>query len=158
MWLKGAMGNNGYTLVELMTVLVLAGLGVAIAAPPLASTYERTASRTARDQFVSTHSLARSMAVRYGRVAELHIDASGARFWVEVDTSSIGGMNARVGVTKDLNAAKVLLTSDRSMLCFDVRGLPTTRGACEAADATLTFSVEGKADTVKITALGKVLR
>ncbi len=152
------MGNNGYTLVELMTVLVLAGLAGAIAGPPLASTYERTATRAARDQFVSTHSLARSMAVRYGRVAELHIDAAGARFWVEVDTSSIGGMNARVGVRKDLSAAKVLLTSDRSMLCFDVRGLPTARGACEAADATLIFSVEGKADTVKISALGKVLR
>ncbi len=152
------MGNKGYTLVELVTVVVLAGLGAAIAASPLASTYERMATRTGRDQFVTTHSLARSMAVRYGRVAELHIDAAGARFWVEVDTSSIGGMNARVGVTKDLSAAKVLLTSDRSILCFDIRGLPTTRGACEAADATLTFSVEGKADTVKISALGKVLR
>ncbi len=141
-----------------MTVLVLAGLAGAIATPPLASTHKRTATRAARDQFVSTHSLAGSMALRYGRVAELHIDAAGARVWVEVDTSSIGGMNARVGVTKDLNEAKVLLTSDRYMLCFDVRGLPTTRGACEAADATIIFSVQGKADTVKITALGKVLR
>ncbi len=152
------MGNKGYSLLELITVLVLTGLAAAIATPPLASTYKRTATRTARDQFVSAHSLARSMAVRYGRVAELRIDAANTRFWVEVDTSSIGGMNARVGVTKDLNAAKVLLTSDRSILCFDVRGLPTTRGACEAADATIIFSVEGKADTVKITALGKVLR
>ncbi len=141
-----------------MTVLVLAGLAGAIAAPPLASTYERTATRTARDQFVSTHSLARSMAVRYGRIGELHIDAANARFWVEVDTSSISGMKARVGVTKDLSASKVILTSDRSILCFDVRGLPTTRGACETADATIIFSVEGKADTVKITALGKILR
>ncbi len=152
------MGNKGYSLVELMTVLVLAGLAGAIAAPPLASTYERTATRTARDQFVSTHALARSMAVRYGRIGELHIDAANARFWVEVDTSSISGMHARVGVTKDLSASKVLLTSDRSIVCFDVRGLPTTRGACETADATIIFSVEGKADTVKITARGKILR
>ncbi len=153
------MERNGYTLAELMIVLVLAGLAMAIATPPLASTYKRTATRAARDQFVSTHSLTRSVALRYGRVAELHIDESNARFWVEVDTSSItSGMKARVGVTKDLNAAKVTINSDRSILCFDVRGLPTTRGVCEAADATIIFSVEGKADTVKITALGKVLR
>ena len=152
------MERNGYTLAELMIVLVLAGLAMAIATPPLASTYQRTATRAARDKFVSTHSLTRSVALRYGRVAELHIDESNARFWVEVDTSSIGGMKARVGVTKDLNAAKVTIYSDRSILCFDVRGLPTTRGACEAADATIVFSVEGKADTVKITPLGKVLR
>ena len=36
------------------------------------------------------HSLARSTAVRYARVAELPIDAANARFWVEVDTSGTG--------------------------------------------------------------------
>ncbi len=131
---------------------------VAVATPTLSSAFRQTASQGAVDEFVSTHTLARSAAVRYGRTAELRIDATTARFWVEVDTSSAGGVKDTVGMVKMLESIGVELTSDRSVLCFDSRGLPTTRGSCEAADATLVFSAPGRADTVRITALGRVLR
>ncbi len=103
-----------------------------------------------------THSLARSTAVRYGRVSELHIDATNVRFWVEVDTSGTG-IRDTVGLMNDL-ARQVTMSSNRSLICFDPRGLTTTRDACEGGDAMVQFSRSGRVDTLEITALGRVLR
>lgn len=150
--------DAGFTLLEIMIVVVLAGLGVAIALPRAGQLYSDRATRTAADAFRTTHSLAASVGVRFGRLAELHIDASNARFWVEVDTSQTGGVKDTVGAVKYLADSKITLMSNRSLLCFDARGLPTTRGACQAADATLTFSMAGAADTVKVTSMGQVVR
>ncbi len=107
---------------------------------------------------MSTHNLTRSIAVRHGRTAELHIDASAGRFWVEVDTGTTSVVKDTVGVIKDLSTNDVSITSDRAILCFDSRGLPTTRGACDAADATLILTSGSRVDTLSITALGRVLR
>ena len=150
------MKNTGYTLMELMIVLVLTGLALAIATPPMADAVRRTQTQVAGDEFLTRHGLARSVAIRFGRLTEVHIDATNGRFWVEVDTSQAGGMKDTIGVVKHLE--NMSLTSDRSLLCFDSRGLPTTRGSCESADATLVFTAENVVDTLKITALGKVLR
>ena len=143
---------------ELMIVLMLSGLAVAIASPSISGAFRRTGLRTAMDQFMSTHNLTRSIAVRHGRMAELHIDASAGRFWIEVDTGTTSVVKDTVGVMKDVSTNDVSITSDRAILCFDSRGLPTTRGACDAADATLIFTSGSKVDTLTVTALGRVLR
>ena len=152
------MKNKGFTITELIIVLVLAGIAVAIVSPSLSRAFRRTGVRAAVDQFASTHSLARSAAVRFGRMAELHIDDVGMAFWVEVDTSSAGGVTDTIGVVKYLDANDVTLESNRALLCFDARGLPTTRDSCEPGDAQLIFTSGSRVDTVDITALGRVLR
>lgn len=149
------MNVRGFTLAEIVVVLMLSGIAVAVATPTVSRSYARTAARSAADEFATTLAMARSTAVRYGRVAELHIDAPYRRFWVEIDTSSTGGMMDTVGVVRE-SRKKLTVTSDRSIICFDGRGLPTTRGACEAADATIIFTQGATSDTVKITALGMI--
>jgi hypothetical protein len=96
--------------------------------------------------------------MRYGRLAELHIDPPNARFWVEVDTSRAGGAKDTVGMVQYVGEDGVKLMSTRTLVCFDPRGLPSTRAGCQSADAYVTFSVNGQANTVRTTALGKVLR
>ena len=151
------MRNRGFTIAEILVVLILGGLAAAIASPTLSEAFRRTATQASSDEFASAHALARSAAVRHGRTAELHI--SGDRYWVEVDTSSIGsGAKDTVGVVRDVGSRKVTLESDRSLLCFDARGLPTTRGSCELADATITFTSLERVDTIQITGLGRLLR
>lgn len=152
------MKTNAFTLIELILVLVLIGLGLAIAGPPLAEGYWRSSARGAVDEFVTTHELARATAVRYGRVARLRIDAAGGRFWAEVDTGRAAGRPQVIGAVKRVGDLGLTMTSNRSTICFDSRGLPTTRGACESADARVVFSAESWADTVEVTLLGKVLR
>ncbi len=127
------MKKRGYTLTEMLIVLSVIGVIVAITLPSMVAGLRQQATRGAVDRLAMTHSLARSTAVRYGRVAELHIDATNVRFWVEVDTSGTG-IRDTVGLMNDL-ARQVTMSSNRSLICFDPRGLTTTRDACEGGDA-----------------------
>jgi hypothetical protein len=108
---------------------------------------------------VLTHSLTRSTAIRYGRVAQLHIDAPTRRFWIDVDTSANGiGQRATIAYVRDVSTIGLQMTSTRTLLCFDARGIASTLGSCEPGDAKVVFTDGPKADTVVTTALGKVLR
>ncbi|MFQ5689516.1 MAG: Tfp pilus assembly protein FimT/FimU [Gemmatimonadota bacterium] len=151
---------GGFTLVEVLIAMVLMGIMMAIALPPLRSSQEWRVVHSAADEFAARHSMARAAAVRRGRLAELHIDAGTGRLWVEVDTSA-----ARAGVMDTLGPVLdvadqfgVTVTSTRSRFCFDVRGLATQTSGCPPGDATVVFSRGSYADTVRTSVVGKVLR
>jgi prepilin-type N-terminal cleavage/methylation domain-containing protein len=154
---KSGMKDSGMTLLELVIAMVVVGVLVLFTGPPLATILKSTKVRSATGEFVLTHSLARSTALRYGRLAELHIDAPNARYWVEVDTSG-SGVRDTVGIMHNPGGQALHMTSTRSLLCFDPRGLATARGTCESPDAVVTFAMLDRADTVEVTLLGKVLR
>ncbi len=148
--------GDGFTLIEMLTVITLMGVLTAIVMPSMVTAFRQRATRGAVDRLAMTHSLARATAIRFGRVAELRIDAGAGRFWVTVDTSGTGILDT-VGFINDV-AGQVTMSSDRSLLCFDSRGLTTTRNACESGDALVQFSLGGRTDTFQTTPLGKVLR
>lgn len=151
--------RRGFTMIEMIMVLGLIGIVAAIGGPKVAAALQRRTTASAADQFALTHSLSRSTAIRYARVAQLHIDAAGSRFWVDVDTSANGtGQRATIAYVRDVSASGLTMTSTRALLCFDARGLPATTGSCEPADAKVVFSDGATADTIATTALGKVLR
>ena len=147
----------GFSLIEQLVVVTIIGLLTVIAAPSFSDALHKRATSAASDQFVMAHGLARSTALRYGRVSQLHIDAAQARFWIDIDTSGMG-QRALVTNVHNVNTGGLTMTSNRSLLCFDPRGLSSTSGSCEPGDALLVFSSADKVDTVRITALGKVLR
>jgi prepilin-type N-terminal cleavage/methylation domain-containing protein len=147
----------GFSLMEQLVVVTIMGLLAVIAAPSFSDALHKRATSAASDQFVMAHGLARSTALRYGRVSQLHIDAPQAKFWIDVDTSGMG-QRAIVTNVHDVNSGGLTMTSNRTLLCFDPRGLSSTSGSCESGDALLIFSSADKVDTVRITALGKVLR
>lgn len=151
--------RRGFTMIEILMVLALMAIVAATGGPKLAAALHRRTTSSAADQFVLTHSLSRSTALRYGRVAQLHIDASTRRFWVDVDTSANGiGQRATIANVRDVSGSGLTMTSTRTLLCFDARGIASTTGSCEAGDAKVIFSDGATADTVTTTILGKVLR
>lgn len=150
-------GARGFTVIELLTAVVIVGITTAFGVPRLLEQMGLAQRRSATNQFVSAHSLTKATAIRYGRVAELHIDVSGSRYWIEVDTSYGGGVTDTLRM-HDYYGQDMTMASNRSMVCFDGRGLPSTAGACEAADATVVFAQSSRADTVSFTLLGQVLR
>ncbi len=154
---RKANGAKGFTVIELMTAVVIVGITTAFGAPRLLEQMGSAQRRSATHQFVSAHTLTKATAIRYGRVAELHIDVSGQRFWIEVDTSFGGGVTDTLRM-HDYYEDDLAMASNRSMVCFDGRGLPSTAGACEAADGTVVFAQSSQADTVRFTLLGQVLR
>ncbi|HEY3114581.1 MAG TPA: prepilin-type N-terminal cleavage/methylation domain-containing protein [Gemmatimonadaceae bacterium] len=151
--------RRGFSLLELITVLFLFALVAAMGAPRLSAALRRRATQMAVDQFATAHSLTRATAIRYGRVAQLHIDASTNRFWVDVDTSAnAAGQRATIWYMRDLTEPELVMKSNRSLLCFDARGMPFVLGGCEDGDVMVVFSVGDEADTVSTAALGKILR
>jgi prepilin-type N-terminal cleavage/methylation domain-containing protein len=151
--------GRGFTMVETIMVVAIVAIVAAIGGPKLLDALQRRTTASAADQFVLTHTLARSTAIRFARVAQLHIDANGKRFWVDVDTSANGiGQRATIANVRDLSGTGLTMSSTRSLLCFDARGIASTSGPCEPGDAKVIFSKGATADTVSTTALGKVLR
>ena len=152
------MRNRGYSLIELVMAMVVIGIVALIATPGLAAGRRASVRRTVVNEFVAAHSLAVATAVRQGRVAELHIDAPTSRYWIVVDTSTVGGVTDTIGPIRQVQDPTVSMVSDRTLLCFDAQGLATTVGACEEGDATVTFSFPDYSRTVEMTLLGKLLR
>ena len=151
--------RRGFTIIDVIVTTGLVALVAGIGAPELTDALRRRATQTAADQFTSTHALARATAIRYGRVAQLHIDAASRRFWVDVDTSANNvGQRAVVRYERVLSDPGVQVSSDRALLCFDASGLASDIAPCERGDAQLVFSLVDAADTVRTTVLGKVLR
>jgi prepilin-type N-terminal cleavage/methylation domain-containing protein len=149
----------GFTLIEgIISVAVLAIIA-AIGGPKVADALQSRQSSSAADQFVVVHNLTRATALRYGRIAQLHIDAPNKRFWVDVDTSANGtNQRATIANVRDVSENGLTMTSTRTLLCFDARGIPSTQGSCQPGDAQLIFSDGMRADTLVTTALGKMLR
>jgi prepilin-type N-terminal cleavage/methylation domain-containing protein len=156
--LKIADSNRaGFSLAEQLVVITIIGLLAVIAAPSFSDALHSRAASAASDQFVMAHGLARSTALRYGRVSELHIDPVTARFWIEIDTTGLG-QRGLITHIRSVDGNGLTMTSNRTLLCFDPHGLSSTTGNCEPGDALLIFTSADKVDTVRTTALGKVLR
>ena len=151
--------QRGFTLIEAIIVIAVLAVVAATGVPHIAAALQSRTSGSAADQFVLTHSLTRATAIRYGRTAELHIEPSTNRFWVDVDTSANGsGQRATISYVRDVSGNGLTMTSTRALLCFDARGIPSTLGSCESGDARVIFSDGARSDTINTTALGKVLR
>ena len=149
----------GFTMVEAIMVAALIGLVATIGGPRVSAALQRRAAGSAADQFVLAHSLTRSTAIRYGRIARLHIDVPGQTVWLDVDTSANGsGQRATISNVRYINDGGLTMASNRTLLCFDARGLASTMGSCPSGDAQVIFSDGAMADTVTTTVLGKVLR
>ena len=154
-----AINRRGISMIEVIMVMSVIGIVAAMGGPKISAALQRRTTASAADQFVLTHSLARSTALRYGRVAQLHVDATGQRFWIDVDTSANGiGQRAIIANVRYVDDNGLHMTTNRGLLCFDARGIASTVGSCESGDANVIFSDGVMADTVVTTLLGKVLR
>src|SRR5688500_9566548 len=75
---------SGFTLLELVLVLVIISTALAMAAPALRGWSKGARLRDAGDQFLAVARWARSQAVSNSRVYRLNVDANAGRYWVTV--------------------------------------------------------------------------
>ncbi|HEX6588464.1 MAG TPA: hypothetical protein VF039_05530 [Longimicrobiales bacterium] len=152
------MRRSGFTLIEMTFALIFVSVLTGAAVPPLMRWQRNMALATSMDRFERLHELARITAIREGRLAELHVDATNRLMWVEVDTTSAGVADT-VAMIREFDD-EVEFDSNRAILCFDARGLPTAVGVCDAPDATVAFRLvtTGQVDSTRITLLGKIVR
>ncbi len=157
---RSGLGRGGFSLLEVVTVLLVLGGLAGTVTPMIADAWERMAVKGAADRFTSAHQKARTAAVRFGAVAELHIDAPTDRFWVQIDTTVSGsGVMDTIGAVVDLGEDQVDLRATKSLLCFDPRGLVAAAAGCPTTgSAGFGFSRGSSSDTVWVTASGLLFR
>jgi Tfp pilus assembly protein FimT len=149
----------GFSILELIFALVVTAIVYAVALPMMRSGRLSASVHNSKHVVVSTISLARATAMRYGRPAVVRIDAAGDRIWVETDTTleGTGAALDTLGMFDLAEEFEVDMTSNRGTLCFNGRGIGTTSGVCTEAGATIVLSLHERADTVVVSSLGRVL-
>ncbi len=157
--------KNGFSVLELITTMTMGGILVMITLPASGTMVERSKLTAAKRQFMSAYNMAKAAARRHRGIAELHIDQSAGTFWVELDPGVVGGTRDTVGGIRHVTGSgrqarshDASLSSNRSLVCFDARGITTTRGSCQAGDLFVVITVNGRADTLRTTAMGQLLR
>lgn len=155
------MNRAGFSLMEVMGVVMVITVLSGFMLQPLSKYQGQMALAAAVQEVTGAHQQTRSSALRNGQLAELHVDASNSRFWIETQDFRTG-VRDTVGTVRTINPA-VSVSTPTTLLCFDSRGLPSTAmvgsgSTCEGPAATIVFTVGNLADTLQFTALGRVSR
>jgi prepilin-type N-terminal cleavage/methylation domain-containing protein len=155
----GRVSTAGFTLLEIVIALVLVAAVYAVALPAIGRTRVSASVHNSRYVVESSIALARATAIRFGRTAQLHLDSAADRVWVEADTTlaGSGGEAVRLGYFDIAGEYNVDLQSNRNVLCFNSRGIGTTGASCPQTGATVVLSMQGRADTVRVSPTGWIL-
>ncbi|HEX2187858.1 MAG TPA: GspH/FimT family pseudopilin [Longimicrobiaceae bacterium] len=144
----------GFTLVELMAVLILIGIGVSMAAPRVTSMASRNKAEGAISRLGADMAYARILAVRWGRPTSLRFSASGTEYTVTVDTAGTASPNFRVvkRVSIDRDFAGISLSPPAAQVSFTPRGMVT------AGEGTFTAGHGAVADSLLLFPTGRTYR
>ncbi|MBI4500279.1 MAG: type II secretion system protein [Gemmatimonadetes bacterium] len=146
--------ERGFSLLEVLTVMVMVGIIVAMGIPKFGTTMARQNVRGARQLITTMHSRARNSAITRGRSTKLLIRNGNL---VILSANPVTGAVDTVGKTAEDVASRYSVTfsvnpSTRDTLYFDARGMGT-----EASATTIYVSKSGFADTISISALGRII-
>ncbi|HEY6808814.1 MAG TPA: GspH/FimT family pseudopilin [Gemmatimonadales bacterium] len=148
------MRRAGFTIVEVLIVLIIMALVAAMALPKLTTSAQKSNVRSSRVELSTLVAKARSAAVQRGCVDTLHVTTgSAATAWVTACKAAgsgtaldtIGGMDLvgkRMGVS---------LATSTTNYVFDPRGL-----LVGGSGGTIVITGSGFTDSVVINAIGKV--
>lgn len=152
--------DEGFTLVELIVAVALLALLGGLAGPPVQRIRERAALQNARHMVTSALSLASATGSQWGRTTYLRIDPIRDELRVVVDTGLVGsGEDAIVVRAYDMAGdLGVDVSSNRTTLCFDSRGVGTYGTDCPDTGGWISLAFRGGADTLFITSVGRVRR
>jgi prepilin-type N-terminal cleavage/methylation domain-containing protein len=122
--------RRGFTLFELLTVIVLMGIVLAVAYPRMSSMATSASVRTARGAMITAVNVAKSSAVTSGKCSYLRLTTSSVTVFTtpceggtQINIVSNRNFNADYGVSLTLTKGSgSALTSDS--LGFDPRGIP----------------------------------
>ena len=145
------MNRQGFTLMELMVVIVLIGAMAALAFPRIGDAVTQQSVRSARAGIVTLVAKARGTAISRGSTTRLVI--ANNLLYVEA-ANPVTGAVQRVGLTEDFDSRyKVTIQPANDTLVYDGRGI-----AVEAGQTTYTVSRGTFAAKIVVSAVGRVIQ
>ena len=145
--------SRGFTLIEMLMVVVIVGIVLRVALPFLRTSTDKSSVHGAMDAIESLHARAKAVAIQRGRIGGLVLDASSGKAYIVVrnigatawDTvGSVENMNSRFGVT---------FTTTSPSIVFSPRGIGANASATTIIVRKNTFS-----DTLISSVGGRLLR
>ncbi len=140
---------HGFTLIELMVVLVIMATLSAAILPSIASALRRTGLRATRDKLCDLLNFAYMSAVSRGRPVEVNLDPSRRACWVSVRTVSLPWLDEEERETEIRTLATMELPEGTEIV---VRRLEESRFGTAASKVweTIAFRSEGGTEDVFI--------
>ena len=140
--------RRGFTLVEIITVIVIMGIVMMMALPKMGHINDRNQMRSAKDGIAARLAAARAAAIATGRQAFFYSEGDSIRV-----TASNGTTQVAKGTALNLKRQfGVSVTSPTFSIMFDGRGM--TSGTSNV----IRFARSGIADSICISAIGLINR
>jgi type IV pilus assembly protein PilA len=149
--------RRGFTLIETMVVLVIAGITMAIALPKFASMRDRMAVRSAKQQFSSYLASARAAAIRQSQYGHFHANSN--TIWSNVNQPD--GTNINVSRAVSLRTARGVNVTlggsppSNDSILFDSRGMAGV-GSNNSGGHVYVFTRNGFKDSICVSRLGLI--
>jgi prepilin-type N-terminal cleavage/methylation domain-containing protein len=148
------MKRTGFTIMEMVIVVVLIGLIAAIGFPKIRQSLDKANVRSARAAVGTLAATARAAAIQRGCPGVIHFVATNATVWVT--TSCAAKLDTVSGVQQMGTRFKVTMVATRDSVRYDPRGLSLDNLASNTV-ITFTGSVGSNVDSTVINPLGKVV-
>ena len=143
-------GRAGFTLIELVIVLMVGALLTGIAFRSFSGVMGKMAARQARQSFASLHARTRANAIEMGENVSLNVDMDRDSVWVQRGATRVETIRFRIDLGVDIQGTGSL------RLCMNPRGFADT--SCNSFNTTQTLVFAGGTDTagVQIRTLGQL--
>ena len=142
--------RGGFSLAELLVVLVIIGIALAMAVPRMQGVLHKSAVQGALNRVASDVTLTRLRAVRTANRAALVVNAAGTGYTVLVDSSGTAIPYKTVSFVTDYTG--LVLSPVNDTVTFDSRGLLV------GGTGTIRATRQGVADSLTISGVGRVYR
>jgi prepilin-type N-terminal cleavage/methylation domain-containing protein len=143
--------RRGFTVVELIIVLMVGAILTTIAMRSMSAFQTRTSVTQARQVFLSMHARARAQAIEFGRDVELRIDATSDSIWLSMDGTTLAG----AGLSRELGVD--IQGSSTHTVCMNSRGYAEPSCNSFTSPLTLVFAQGPNTSSVQILPLGQVI-
>jgi prepilin-type N-terminal cleavage/methylation domain-containing protein len=145
-------GRGGFSLAEILIVLVIIGIAAAMAVPRLRGVVRSSSIQGSLNRVAADLSYTRIRAIRTGARAQLSIASDGKSYTVVEDPA--GTPVTRKTVNLKLDYPDLVLSPAPGVVSFDSRGMLRTASGTNVVRATR----QGRTDSLRVSGVGMIYR
>ena len=147
--------ESGFTAIEMVMVIVIAGIMMAVVIPILRNASPRTQAHGAADEISRLYATARATSIQRGKTAWLVMNSGANTVMVIAKKVAASGIDTIVKPDNLGSRYSVTFTSSTDSLVFTPRGIGANLSMTKVIISTTTGGV---VDTVSIYPTGKIVR